>query len=195
MDYPVPNSVELIIFNESILGKSATTLQSQFNSLPPEITVKIFKYAGLASRINLAMSSKHLAKTATTNAVLSIRPTALVNSDIEMLREIIPLKIARGPFSYTHGELPVRYVECLHCRNEIYAALELAGQRFWMGTTIARDLRKHLKADLEVNKVVAALNIKDMLHLIRGFVCYEKAEYERKLNRTAFLTLKLRKVN
>ncbi len=189
--YPVPDSIELVFFSKSLSRNLPATVQgSKLELIPAELITKIFEYTPLTTRINLAMSSKYLAKIARTNGVLRFDPTNLTGSDLELLRRIMPFKVTAQPAGSAQIEPPVKHIWCSHCWNTKYAALELCQEAFWIGTGPAHDLRYHMKLDLKRRNYVAVINIKDIMHLIRGFVCEEKAKYMKKLNKTAFLSLK-----
>ena len=191
--YPAPDAIELVRFNKSLFRDLATaTPGSKLESLPAELVTRICKYLPLTARINLAMSSKHLADTFRANGIVRFDPGALTPSDIQLLRQVMPFKAYAVLLCKSQTE-PMD-VWCSHCWITRYAALEICHESWWVGTGTAFDLRYHMKMELKRRRLVAVVNIKEIMHLIRAFLCWEKAEYMRKQNRpAAFLSLKYRK--
>ena len=186
--YPVPSSIELVRFNDSLL-QDVSAPPTTLEVLPTELVTRIFKFLPLTSRINLAISNKRLAQIASENGVMKFDPEALTPSDIELLREIMPFTV----FAVLLGKNQTEPMDfwCSQCWITRYAALEICEQPWWIGTGAALNLRSHMKMEIKRRTKVAVINMRNIIHLLRAFVRWEKVEYMRKLNRpAAFLTLK-----
>ena len=185
----IPRSI-LLTTSMSIRQLDHLRAPLRLTSLPPEIMVCIFQSCSILSRINLALTCRHLAKSAVVNRLLSF-DTGSKAAGREIVRndEFVPFsiicvtdlhsRIARRPFLKLEY-LPTGRVRvvCVKCGFRGSAPTLCAG------------LKRHAKMELEEQGGLCTQGIMVLLDRKLSII---KDDWQGYLNNRAFVTLKYKR--